>query len=132
MTAWCHGAAGIGLARFGRLRQMDDAEVRAEIEAAVRTTMAHGSSNHSLCHGDLGNLELLVQAASTLRDERMQEALTRRAATVLDGIERSGYRCGVPQGIETPGLMTGLAGIGYGLLRLVEPNRVPSVVLLEI
>ncbi|MGH8625115.1 MAG: type 2 lanthipeptide synthetase LanM family protein, partial [Gammaproteobacteria bacterium] len=42
MTAWCHGAVGIGLARLGRLQQMDDAEVRAEIESAVRTTLAQG------------------------------------------------------------------------------------------
>jgi len=29
------------------------------------------------------------------------------------------------------GLMTGLAGIGYGLLRLANPDRVPSVLVLE-
>lgn len=28
--------------------------------------------------------------------------------------------------------MTGLAGIGYGLLRLADPQRVPSVLLLEL
>jgi Lanthionine synthetase C-like protein len=33
-------------------------------------------------------------------------------------------------GVESPGLMTGLAGIGYGLLRLAEPTRVPSVLVL--
>jgi hypothetical protein len=33
--------------------------------------------------------------------------------------------------VETPGLMTGLAGIGYGLLRLAVPTRVPSVLVLE-
>jgi len=27
--------------------------------------------------------------------------------------------------------MIGLAGIGYGLLRLAEPTRVPSVLVLE-
>ena len=36
-----------------------------------------------------------------------------------------------PSGVETPGLMTGLAGIGYGLLRLAEPRRTPSVLALE-
>lgn len=131
MTAWCHGAPGIGLARLGRLPQMDDATVRAEIEAAVRTTVAYGfGANHSLCHGDLGNLELLIQARRTLGDVRLDEPLARGAAAVLEGIEQGGWRCGVPQGVETPGLMTGLAGIGYGLLRLAEPERVPSVLLL--
>jgi lantibiotic modifying enzyme len=32
---------------------------------------------------------------------------------------------------RVPGMMTGLAGIGYGLLRLAEPERVPSVPVLE-
>jgi lantibiotic modifying enzyme len=32
--------------------------------------------------------------------------------------------------IDSPGLMNGLAGIGYALLRLAEPERVPSVLTL--
>jgi lantibiotic modifying enzyme len=37
----------------------------------------------------------------------------------------------VPLGVETPGLMTGLAGIGYQLLRLAAPDIIPSVLVLE-
>jgi lantibiotic modifying enzyme len=33
--------------------------------------------------------------------------------------------------VPTPGLISGLAGIGYGLLRLAFATRVPSVLLLE-
>jgi lantibiotic modifying enzyme len=36
---------------------------------------------------------------------------------------------GIPYAIETPGLLTGLSGIGYALLRLAEPEKVPSVLL---
>ena len=50
---------------------------------------------------------------------------------VLESLERDGWLCGVPEGVETPGLMTGLAGIGYGLLRLADPGRVPSVLAFE-
>jgi lantibiotic modifying enzyme len=32
--------------------------------------------------------------------------------------------------LTNPGLMVGLAGIGYGLLRLADPQRVPSVLVL--
>jgi type 2 lantibiotic biosynthesis protein LanM len=132
MTAWCHGAAGIGLARVGRLQLLDDACVRGEIEAAIRTTVLHaGTSNHCLCHGEMGNLELLVQARIALGDVRLEEPLTRRTAEALGAIKRTGWVCGLPKATETPGLMTGLAGIGYGLLRLAERERVPSVLLLE-
>lgn len=43
-----------------------------------------------------------------------------------------GSSAGPRGGIETPGLLTGLAGIGYGLLRQAEPARVPSVLLLDV
>jgi hypothetical protein len=33
--------------------------------------------------------------------------------------------------VESPGLMTGLAGIGYGLLRAADPECVPSVLTLS-
>jgi lantibiotic modifying enzyme len=32
--------------------------------------------------------------------------------------------------VETPGFMVGLAGIGYQLLRLAEPENVPSALVL--
>jgi len=50
---------------------------------------------------------------------------------VLGSIDTSGWRSGVPFGVETPGLMAGLAGIGYGMLRLAEPDSVPSNLTLE-
>ncbi len=61
MTAWCHGAPGIGLARLDCLPHLGDAATRAEIQTALATTLAEGfGMNHSLCDGDLGNLELLL------------------------------------------------------------------------
>jgi type 2 lantibiotic biosynthesis protein LanM len=132
MTAWCHGAAGIGLARIHSLEHLNDAQVREEIEIALKTTVAHGlGGSHCLCHGDLGNLELLLQAGRTGRDSRWTTVIDEAAAATLHDIETCGYLCGSPAGVETPGLMTGLAGIGYGLLRLAQPDVVPSVLVLE-
>jgi len=130
-TAWCHGAPGIGLARLRSLDLADDPDVRAEIAAALETTLRDGfGRNHSLCHGDLGNLELLLQAQRVLGGS-WQPHIERLTATVLDSIEAGGWRSGIPYGVETPGLMAGLAGIGYGLLRMAEPERVPSVLVLD-
>jgi type 2 lantibiotic biosynthesis protein LanM len=131
MNAWCHGAPGIGLARLQSLPYLDNAEIRSEINTALKTTLAGGfGKNHSLCHGDLGNLELLLQASLILNDPNWKAQVNRLAAMILDSIDRHGWLCGVPSGIETPGLMTGLAGIGYGLLRLAAPEQVPSVLTL--
>lgn len=130
-VAWCHGAAGIGLARLNMLRHFDDAAIRQEIEAAVRTTLAWGlGDNHSLCHGALGNLELLLQAAETLVRPDIEKSANGLALGILASLAREGFKCGPPLSVESPGLMTGLAGIGYGLLRLAAPSQVPSVLLL--
>jgi type 2 lantibiotic biosynthesis protein LanM len=129
---WCHGAAGIGLGRLSSLRHLDDATSRAEIATALRTTAAHGfGESHALCHGDLGNLELLMQAGRVLDDAHWRREAWRMASAILASIERSSWVCGTSLAVESPGLMTGLAGIGYGLLRLAEPARVPSVLVLE-
>ena len=132
MTAWCHGAAGIGLARMDSLAHLDDDQVRGEIDVAAQTTAAHGlGGSHCLCHGDLGNVELLLTLDRTCSDRRWTSVVDRAVAGVLDDIAREGGSCGTPSGVESPGLMTGLAGIGYGLLRLAHPGFVPSVLVLE-
>ena len=130
-TTWCHGAPGIGLGRLLCLRHVDDLQIGSEINVALETTLASGfGSNHCLCHGDLGNLELLLQASLTLGESRWEAEVGRRAAVILQSIDESGWVCGNPLRVESPGLMTGLAGIGYELLRLAEPARVPSVLAL--
>jgi lantibiotic modifying enzyme len=131
VTTWCYGAPGIGLARLNALRHIDDEAIRAEAEAALQITLEHGFGlNHSLCHGDLGNLELLLQASYVLADPKWSFQVNRLTAIVLESIDKYGWLCGIPLGVESPGLMTGLAGIGYQLLRLAEPTRVPSVLTL--
>jgi type 2 lantibiotic biosynthesis protein LanM len=132
-TFWCHGATGIGLARLATLPLLDTPEVRLEIAQALAATLEQdaGSGSQCLCHGSLGNLELLSRARGLPEHARLAAEVPRRAARILADIERRGWVCGLPGGVETPGLMYGLAGIGYGLLRLAAPDRVPSVLTLE-
>ncbi|MCG8456840.1 MAG: type 2 lantipeptide synthetase LanM family protein, partial [Holophagales bacterium] len=140
--AWCHGAPGIGLSRLDLLRtwrgdNLGRAARLAEIRAAIRSTRRHGfGHNHSLCHGDLGNVELLARAVRELDPTELEipdlEAAVRsRSSSLLESFETDGYRCGIHSRVDLPGLLTGLAGIGYGLLQLARPETVPSVLLLE-
>jgi type 2 lantibiotic biosynthesis protein LanM len=132
MCAWCHGAPGIGLARLACLPLHRDPELRGEIDVAISTTLRWGfGGNHSLCHGDLGNLDLLLEAGRRLGEEDLLGRVARLAAGILGGIEERGWLSGAEQAPEIPGLMTGLAGIGYQLLRLAAVEKVPSVLLLE-
>jgi type 2 lantibiotic biosynthesis protein LanM len=134
-TTWCHGACGIGLARLRMRRHLPEpwrTQADHDVGNAFATTLRHGfGTNHSLCHGDLGSLDFLLQAAAARDDGDWREAVARTTRRVVAGIEEHGWICGVPTAVETPGLMNGLAGIGLGLLRLAHPERVPSVLALE-
>jgi type 2 lantibiotic biosynthesis protein LanM len=130
-TTWCHGAPGIGLGRLGLMQLINDPLIAQEIEAAIETTVTSGfGSNQSICHGNLGNLETLLVGAQMLNRSDYYEQVGHISAMIIDSIERCGWVTGIPMGVETPGLMVGLSGMGYQLLRLAEPERVPSVLLL--
>nr|WP_239062797.1 type 2 lanthipeptide synthetase LanM family protein [Streptomyces sp. SID13031] len=121
---WCSGEAGTTLARSMAGAHVDlDAYLKAATERPMLADM-------SLCHGELGALEPLLWLEE--RDDPAMEAVRRRrAGLVLAALQQYGPHCGTPRGVTSPGLLTGLAGIGYGLLRLGFGRRVPSVLLLE-
>jgi type 2 lantibiotic biosynthesis protein LanM len=132
MVGWCHGAPGIALTRLRALQHVDGETIRNDIEAALDTTLSHGfRGDHSLCHGSLGNIESLLQAGESLERDPWSGNVSRLSGEILQSIHDHGWSCGVPLGVESPGLMTGLAGIGYGLLRLAEPSSIPSILTLE-
>ncbi|HZS55879.1 MAG TPA: lanthionine synthetase LanC family protein [Bryobacteraceae bacterium] len=129
--AWCHGAPGIALARIDSLQYIDDFETREEIRIALRSTaQSKFGFNHCLCHGDLGNLDILCHAARRMQavSNAAVDELKGRVLTTLCNI---GCLCGWSALLPAPGLMVGLAGVGYGLLRLASWQRLPSVLILE-
>jgi type 2 lantibiotic biosynthesis protein LanM len=136
MAAWCHGAPGIGLERVLALGALDDAEARADIDAALATTLdaaPHGSDH--LCCGRLGRADVLLTAGRRLARKDWVEAARATAASVAERAGRE-QRFAVPSTefefpVFHPGFFKGLSGIGYGLLRAAAPSRVPSILALE-
>ncbi|TCN40191.1 type 2 lantibiotic biosynthesis protein LanM [Kribbella orskensis] len=123
-AGWCSGDAGTALARLG-------AGVPADLEAYLRTaTERPVLADMSLCHGELGAVEPLMWLAER-EHPAIEVVRRRRAGLVLAAVQQYGPRCGSPRGVASAGLLTGLAGIGYGLLRLAFGGQVPSVLLLE-
>lgn len=115
--SWCSGLAGTTLAARGH----DSYLARCLPRAADRRPLP----DHSLCHGELGLLEPLVE----LRPPG--DGLSLASSRLLESVELHGAGCGTPGRVPTPGLLTGLAGIGYGLLRLGFGPQIPSVLLLQ-
>lgn len=105
---WCSGLAGAALAR-------DDERLGRALAATQPLR------DMSLCHGELGVVEAL--------SAHHPGAATRRTALLLGALDEHGARCATPGGVPSPGLLTGLAGIGHGLLR--QGFAVPSILLLD-
>ena len=123
---------GVMLAALPVLRHADTPTRRAKLAAALDRILSRAfASNHSLSHGAAGGLELLLQSSQTLGEPQWKNQLRRQTAALLASIAQDGWRCGTPLAVETPGLLTGLAGIGYELLRVAEPEFVPAVLTLE-
>jgi type 2 lantibiotic biosynthesis protein LanM len=131
MTAWCNGATGIGLARLASLPYLNDAHLHKEIDAALKSTLAQSfAGDYTLCHGSAGYLETLLVASQTLDAAPYQAALEQGASVLLEKASAFSKQAKVFTEIEPPGFMVGLAGLGYTLLRFVEPAAVPSALLL--
>ena len=135
MTSWCHGAPGIGLARLATLELFDDGEVRREIAAALDTTRAAGLTElDHLCCGNLGLSEVLLYASGILGDAAPLAAAHDLAARVLSRAAMSGGFALAAPGEQEPlelSLFKGIAGIGFGLLRLATGGELPCPLLLE-
>ncbi|WP_394829377.1 type 2 lanthipeptide synthetase LanM family protein [Pendulispora albinea] len=147
MTGWCHGAPGIAASRLAMLRAWPDAKVQRDLRRGIRATIVHGgfasrdlygAGHDGLCHGDLGNLELLCLASREPSCESLAPTkIAQCYRAVLKRAARDGWRACEPLGIPSPGLMNGLSGIGLALLRAatwIESEgaaRSPSVLLLE-
>jgi type 2 lantibiotic biosynthesis protein LanM len=131
--AWCYGAPGVGMGRVAAMKHSDHPVIRQDLERALEAVIDHGpGTNHSLCHGDLGNLDFLLQASAATGSPELGQTVDRLANQIIASIKKYGWLCGVPLGVESPALMNGLAGICYGLLRLADRDRVPSVLTLSL
>lgn len=124
---WCHGAPGIGLSRI-ILNKIFNTE--RDIELSKLATLEHGiGGSDCLCHGSLGNLDLFITDYLYNNNLKSLE-VARKIATEL--CQKNNWICGIPQKVTVFGFMTGLSGIAYELMRIIYPEKIPSILLLEL
>lgn len=119
---------GRGLAWFNLLRHVDVPMLHAQLQRMLTSLpIDEIGQSRPLTHGDIGFLELLLLAGEARGDDHDSTAIDQLAALMLESAERQSWLCNSPGSIEVPGLITGLSGLGYALLRCAEPLQVPSV-----
>ncbi|WP_436498560.1 type 2 lanthipeptide synthetase LanM family protein [Actinokineospora sp. HUAS TT18] len=131
---WCSGAAGIAVGALAGNSVLDRTGGDRQRLPATTIPLVAGTGRPvvrdlSLCHGEFG----VAEALTVLVDAGTcpVSVLRARTAILLDALDRYGPLSGTPGGVSTPGLLSGVTGIGYGLLRLGFADRVPSVLLLQ-
>jgi type 2 lantibiotic biosynthesis protein LanM len=128
---WGHGAPGIALGRLNGLSVVDTPDIRQQIDIALATTQtALVWGIDSLFWGTLGRVEVLLQAAQRLDRPELLKVAYGATEHVLDRAARTGSFTlfqTFPSNVPYPGFFFGRAGIGYELLRLAHPDRLPAV-----
>lgn len=132
-TNWCRGAAGVGLARLACTAGSHATELRVSAERAIAAIVSDSdhltASLDCACCGACGGIELLLAAGLRRGDSSLLAAAHERASGL---VRRSRalrcFRLSTSSGAQPyePALYRGMAGIGYGLLRLCHPEVLPS------
>jgi lantibiotic modifying enzyme len=100
--------------------------LRSDLDFGLRY-LAGGEivNNGTVCCGEMGRAEVLLEAARYLNRPELEVQARQRAARALAGLSSAEERPFIP------GFFQGSVGIGYGLLRLVAPDRLRSILLWE-
>lgn len=126
MASWCHGGPGIALGRLAGLAVLDDPGVRADLAAGLAG--CRPGPRQVLCCGNLGRADILLEAGRVLgRPDLCARARALAAAAHAGGGRPQAWSLGEPHPVACPDLFQGLAGLGYGFLRMARPDAVPCV-----
>lgn len=122
------GIAGVAPAYLAWHALRSDCDESPQITAQLTTALLRRDwgVNHSLATGDMAALDLLLHLRQ-LDPVPWTPLVEAKSAAVLRAIESGDIRFATPHAVWTPDLFFGAAGIGYQLLRLAYPARVPSL-----
>src|SRR5262249_23034073 len=87
--AWCYGAPWIGLDRVAAMKYGDQPFVREDLDLAIQAVLKFGmGANHSICHGDLGNLDFLLQAAQAAGNQELALQVNELANQIIASMKK--------------------------------------------
>ena len=141
MLYWCHGAGGIALSRKAaaaipdltyeqRSSMLKDASVF--LDKFLEGNIRNDTRNHCMCHGLTGNITILNSLKEVFPDKcrEIEEYTFKTINDLLDNVQKDGFNYQYKSNLESKGLMLGLSGIGYSILRLYN-SKLPDVLSLK-
>ncbi|MGG7177955.1 type 2 lanthipeptide synthetase LanM family protein [Clostridium paraputrificum] len=130
---WCNGNAGMLLSRLILIEEgYKDKLINEEIRFCIKRICTKGIGNDfSLCHGDLGNLLVLYRAAEVLKDEVLKGKVISTFNNYLENFEKEKIMEKEFKYTEKNGIMIGISGIGYSILKFLYYDVVPDILCFE-
>jgi len=132
---WCHGAAGIALARLEAYLATGEQNYLHDIDKCVDKLEISwmNAENHSLCHGLYGILDCLCEIGRKLPEyrKRIEELTEKRYRIIWDNVSEKGLKCGMANTYDMFSFMLGITGMAYSIMRYND-NKCPSVLTLEV
>ncbi|MBE6047910.1 MAG: type 2 lantipeptide synthetase LanM [Clostridium sp.] len=125
-NGWCHGAPGILLSRtIMKECNYKDSLIDDEIKKALDTTIKNGFGNNpTYCHGDLGNIEIVKAASLALGNRKLANKCDNTYVELFDSILSNKWDNNIFRNTESLGIMIGLAGWGYSILRFLYEDEI--------
>jgi type 2 lantibiotic biosynthesis protein LanM len=131
---WCHGGVGIGLARLGiKKNGIGDHEILMhDVSEALNGVYETGRKpQDSLCCGELGRIEFIYEAGKNANNQAIIDDAKKLLCNVIKTAHSQGeYRFGGGAQNFHLSFFRGLSGVGYSILRQLNPN-LPYVLILE-
>lgn len=121
---WCHGAAGIYLARAQANQFLAEAAPSTAVDRAKTALLRHHTpGNDSLCHGSLGNAICLYAGGS-------EEDGYRYFSSSMHRIRESNFKHGLGfPATSVPGLMLGYSGFMHAISLSLNRDIPPALCL---
>lgn len=128
MDVWCHGAPGIAIF-YDELAQVFADDVFAQRRAESQKSVVRFASfeNDSICHGTLGNVDLLLTLKRRADPRLIEVGGDTTLEDVAAELTQRPLVCGNDRRHDSLSLFTGFAGGIYQLLRLERNGSLPSV-----
>ena len=131
VNAWAHGAAGIGLARLHAWqltqKQEYETEISAVLERCIYDLKYKTKKSYLLFSGYGGLADFFILYSQLVKNQTsFQKAITIGLDAIAHG-KLTGHHAWGVQGREDLGLLTGTAGIGFMLLRILDKGQFDSI-----
>lgn len=137
---WCHGATGQLLARMNWL-EIDEKihflspsqlhYLKLEIRELKSLVASKGliEDNFCLCHGIAGNILVLNYYNKCFSNNSMNSIIHRNIKSIVEYGLNEGWLCGFGNKFYSYGLMTGISGILYALIKYKKDKATLGILL---